>query len=86
MAAPVPTLAPNFEQRVMREIQRTAQPLSRNARILLIAYAFVSVLASAVVMRGQGLRWQVIAATLLAAVASIPPLGWTRRIRLRQGE
>ena len=85
MSAPIPTLAPNFDQRVVREIQRSAQPLSRYARMFFVAYALVSIVASAVVMRGQGLHWGAIAVALLASLAVIPALRWTGRPRLQQG-
>ncbi len=57
MAAPVPSLPPDFDQRLMREVRRSSQPLDRYRRILLDGYGLVSVVASAVVMRGQGLDW-----------------------------
>jgi len=54
MAAPVPSLPPDFDQRLMREVRRSSQPLDRYRRILLTGYGLTSVVASAVVMRGKG--------------------------------
>ena len=71
MAAAVPSLPSDFDQRLMREVRRTSQPLDRYRRILLISYGLVSVLASAVVMRGQGLAWGPIAGMILVPLAAV---------------
>lgn len=57
MAAPVPSLPPDFDQRLMRAVRQSSQPFDRYRRILLTGYGLMSVAASAVVMRGQGLDW-----------------------------
>jgi len=79
MAAPVPSLPPNFDQRVMRELRRTLQPLDRFRRTLLVGYGLMSVVTSAVVMRGQGLEWGPIAALTLAPLAVIAAVPLVRR-------
>ena len=79
MAAPVPSLAPDFDQRVMRELRRTSQPLDRFRRTLLIGYGLISVAASAVVMRGQGLNWGPTAALILSPLAVIAAIPLVRR-------
>ena len=71
LAAPVPSLPPGFDQRVLGELRRRSQPLDRQGRLLLTGYCLVSVVASAVVMRGQGLDWGVIAGLTLAPLALI---------------
>ena len=79
MAAPVPSLPPNFDQRVMRELRRNSQPLDRFRRTLLIGYGVTSVAASAVVMRGQGLDWGPITALILAPLAVLVAVPLVRR-------
>ena len=65
MAAPVPSLPPDFDQRLMREVRRGSQPLHCCGRILLTGYGLISALTCGVVMRGQGLDWGAIAVTIL---------------------
>jgi hypothetical protein len=79
MAAPVPSLPPDFDQRLMRELRRSSQPLDRYGRILLAGYGVMSVAASAVVMRGQGLNWGAIAVTILGPLALVATVPWSRR-------
>jgi len=79
MAAPVPSLPPDFDQRVMRELRRSSQPLDRYRRILLAGYGVMSVAASAVVMRGQGLDWGAIAVMILGPLALVAAVRWARR-------
>lgn len=86
MAAPVPALPPNFDQRVAREVQRAAQPLDRPARMFLTAYALVSAAVSVLIMRGQGLDWKLTGAALLASLALVPALGSVHRQRTQSGE
>jgi hypothetical protein len=79
MAAPIPTLSPDFDQRLMRELRRSSQPLDRYSRILLTVYGLASVVASAVVMRGQGLGWGFISAMVLGTLTLVAAAGWARR-------
>lgn len=79
LAAPVPRLQPDFDERVMRELRRTSQPLDRFRTTLLVGYGLISVVASAVVMRGQGLDWGPIAATILASLAVVGAVALVRR-------
>ncbi len=75
MAAPVPSLSPDFDERLMRELRRGSEPLDRYGRILLTGYGLISVVTSAVVMRGQGFDWGAISVMILgplALVAAVP--------------
>jgi hypothetical protein len=76
MAAPVPSLPPDFDQRLMSEVLRSSQPLDRSRRILLTGYGLTSVVASAVVMRGQGLDWGVISVMTLGPLALVAAARW----------
>jgi hypothetical protein len=80
MSARVPGLAPEFDQRVMRELRRGSGPADRYRRILLAGYGLTSAVASAVVMRGQGLNWSAVVGLILASFLSIAIAGWTRRL------
>jgi hypothetical protein len=75
MAAPVPALSPDFNQQVMREVGPSSQPLDRYRRVLLTGYGLVSVLASAVVMRGQGLGWGATVVMILGPLALVAAAG-----------
>ena len=79
MAAPIPSLPPDFDQRLMRELRRSSQPLDRYRRILLTGYGLMSVVASAVVMRGQGLDWGAITVMILGPLAVVATVPWARR-------
>src|ERR1035441_7072836 len=79
MAAPVPALPIYFAQRLMREVRRSSQPLDRYRRILLTGYGLTSAVASAVVMRGQGLDWGAIAVMILGPLALVATVPWARR-------
>jgi len=79
MAAPVPSLPPDFDQRVMRELGRRSQPLGRYRWVLLICYGLVSIVVSAVAMRGQGLGWGAIAVTILGPLALVGTMLRARR-------
>ena len=76
MAAPVPSLPPDFDQRLMRELLRSSRPLDRYRRILLTGYGLTSVVASAVVMRGQGLNWGAISVMTLGPLALVAAALW----------
>lgn len=79
LAAPVPSLAPDFEQRVMREVRPGSPVRDRYRSILLTGYGLVSVVTCAVVMRGQGLDWWAIAAMILGPLALVAILPWAWR-------
>ena len=79
LAEPVPTLPPDFDRRLLREVRRRSQPLGRFGQILLTAYGLVSVITCALVMRGQGLDWGAIAVIVLGPLALIPAAGWVQR-------
>ena len=78
MAVPIPTLSKDFDQRLMREVRRGSRPLDQYRRILLAAYGVVSVVVSAMVMRGQRLDWGVVSGTIVASLAlvAITRLAW----------
>ena len=71
MAATVPALAPDFDQRLMRNLTQNSHALARYRQILLITYGVVSVVVSAAVMRSQGLDWAPIAAMILGPLALV---------------
>jgi hypothetical protein len=71
MEAPIPELPPGFDQRVMRAVRRSSQPLGHYRRMLIVGYGLVSAVTCAVVMRGQGLGWWAVAGTTLAPLALV---------------
>src|SRR5258708_38420867 len=83
MAAPVPSLPPDFGQRLMREVmreeRRISQPLDRYRRMLLTGYGLTSVVVSAVVMRSQRLGWGAISVMILGPLALVAAVSWARR-------
>jgi hypothetical protein len=79
MAAPVPNLPPDFVQRLTSKPPHGLQVLDRYRRALLIGYGLISVLACAVVMRGQGLNWGTVAAMILGPLALLATLSCARR-------
>ena len=79
MAAPVPSLPPDFDQRLMREVSRGSQPRDRYRRTLLIGYGLMSVVTSGVVMRGQGLDWGAISVMILGPLSLVAAARWARR-------
>jgi hypothetical protein len=83
MAAPVPSLPPNFDQRVIRALGQNSQVRNRYRRILLTVYGAVSAITSAIVMRGQGLDWETIALTILAPLLLIAIVSAGSRPALR---
>ena len=80
MAAPVPSLSQDFDQRLMRKLRQGSQPRDRYRRILIAGYGLTSVVASAVVMRGQGMGWGAIAVMTLAPIALVAVLPLVRRM------
>jgi hypothetical protein len=79
MAAPVPSLRPNFDQRLMRELRRSSLPSNQFGRILLAGYGGVSAVVSIVVMRGQGLGLGAIAVMILGPLALVATVPWAWR-------
>lgn len=80
-STPAPNLPPDFEQRLMSELRRGSQGRDRYRyrRILLIGYGLVSAVTSAVIMRGQGLDWGLVAAAILGPLALIAALPLAKR-------
>ena len=79
MAAPVPSLPADFDQRLIRELRRGLQPFDRYRRLLLTGYGLTSAVTSAVVMRGQGLDWGAISLMILGPLALLAAVCWARR-------
>jgi len=79
MAAPIPNLPPDFDQRLLRAVRRGSQPLGRYGQVLLTGYGLLSAAASAVVMRVEGLGWQAIAVMILAPLALVAMIRLVRR-------
>jgi anti-sigma factor RsiW len=71
LSAPVPALPRDFDQRLMRKVQQSSQPRDRYRRTLLSSYGLISVVVSAVVMRGQGLGWGPTAGMILAPLVLV---------------
>ncbi len=69
MAAPVPSLPEDFDRRLMQKVHGSMRPLDRYRRILLGSYGLVSVVVSAILMRGERLDWGVVSGTILATLA-----------------
>lgn len=80
MAAPIPTLSPDFEQRLLRGLGVNSKALDRYRRSLLTGYGVVSAVTSAVVMRGQGLEWGAILALIVVPAALAATIPWARRV------
>ena len=83
MAAPVPSLPPDFEQRLMRAVRRGAEPLDRYGRIVLTGYGLASVLTCAVVMRGQGVDWGTIAVMILGPLGLVAAARWRLSTKIK---
>ena len=81
MAAPVPSLPPDFDQRILRELRQSFSVPSRYRGHLLTGYGLISAVISAVVMRGQGLNWGPIAVMILGPLALALAVSWARRAR-----
>jgi len=79
MAAPVPSLPPDFDRRVMRELGRSSESLGRYRWILITGYGLLSIVVSAVVMHGQGLGWGAIAGTILGPLVLVATMLRARR-------
>lgn len=79
MSLPVPRLPPDFDQRLMRELRHSSPLLDRYRRILLTCYGLISVVTSAVLMRGQGLGWRTVAVMILGPLVLIAALFLARR-------
>jgi len=85
MEAPVPKLATDFDERVLRTVRRGSRPLGRYRQAVIAAYCLVSVVVCTVLMRGQGLGWGTVAGMIfgpLMLVAAAQPL-WSRTKSVR---
>jgi hypothetical protein len=79
MAAPVPSLQRNFDQRLMGELRQDSRVRNRYRLILLTGYGLASVVASAVVMRGQGFGWGTITVMILVPLVLVATVPWAWR-------
>jgi hypothetical protein len=85
LAAPVPSLPADFDQRLLRQVGRRSQPLDRYRQILLTGYGLTSAVASALVMRSHGLDWGPIAVMIMGPLALVVAARWLRRASLLGG-
>jgi hypothetical protein len=74
LAAPIPTISANFEQHLLRQVDRSSQPLDRYRRIMFAGYGLASIATCAVVMRSQGLPWIATALLIFAPLAALAAL------------
>ena len=81
LSAPIPGLRLGFDERLSRELRRSAQPLGRSGRIFLAAYAVLSVAVSLVVMRSEGLGWGGITVMTLGPLVFVAAARSLRRTR-----
>ena len=84
LAAPIPNLPSDFEQRLLGEVRGDSRAPRRYREFLLGGYSLTSVAVCAALMREQGLDWAAIAAftlTPLTLIAAARP-AW-RAIRER---
>ena len=71
LAAPIPSLPPDFDRKLMRDLREGSQLRDRYRRILLTAYGLLSIATSMLVVRGQGLDWRTTCASVLAPLVSM---------------
>lgn len=71
MSVPIPSLPPDFDQRLMRELNRNPRELDRSRMVILTVYSVVSAGVCAAVMRGQGLGWGATGALSLAPMSLV---------------
>jgi hypothetical protein len=69
MNAPIPTLSPEFDQRVLNEVNRRTQTVDRFPRNLLLGYCLMSIGVCVLVMRGQGMNWAQLSAIILTPLS-----------------
>lgn len=67
MAGPTPSLSADFHPRLAQTLRRRSETTLPLARLLIGAYGAVSTLVSVVVMRGQGLGFDMVAGALFGA-------------------
>lgn len=71
LAGPAPDLPPDFDRRVLRELRQASRRPGPWDRVLLVGYGVVSAVISAVVMKGQGLGWEVVTVLVLSPLALV---------------
>jgi hypothetical protein len=77
LAARVPSLSPEFDRRLMREIHQPSPERRRYRSIMLAGYGLTSALTCTVIMRGEGLHWGLIAVMMLASVTLVAVISKT---------
>jgi hypothetical protein len=78
LAAPVPSLRPDFDQRFRRELRQGSRTTELYGRWILPCYGLLSVVTSAVVMRGEGLGWGSVSMMILGPLALVAAVPWVR--------
>jgi hypothetical protein len=79
LSAPVPTLPPDFDRRLLRKVNHTTKAHHLYRRIVFIGYGVCSVIASAVILRGQGLNWTAASGFILAPLVVLAVSRMTSR-------
>jgi hypothetical protein len=79
MSGPVPRLAPGFEGRLMRGLERQPKPMSRVGWIVLAGYGVVSVFTCVVVMLGQQIDGWTIAGVVSSTALMTAGMVWALR-------
>ena len=69
MSAPVPTLSPDFDRRVLRLVK--PRRLSRPGRFTLVVYSAVALIVSVWNMRQSDMDWMVIAVAVMAPIVVV---------------
>ena len=79
MTAPIPSLPSNFDQRVLREARRRADPRDPQRNLVLAGYGVVSAVACVIILHGQGLGWGATMGMTLAPMAVVAAVLAVRR-------
>ena len=69
MSSPKPSLSATFERRLAEEVKRRSTVLEAYRRIILVIYALISVAACILILRSQGLEWQLVSTSILVPLA-----------------
>lgn len=76
MAAPEPKISPDFEKRLMCEVERRVNPLGRNGWLLLGGYGIVSVATCVAVMMSQRLSGWMTTGMILGPIVLTATVIW----------
>ena len=72
MSAPVPTLSPDFDRRVLKHVQK--RRLSKPGMLALVLYAAFAIVISVWTMREAAIGWNLIAASALVPLVVVAAL------------